>query len=270
MKKLLKGRSLPLMLILIVMVIGILAPVSVHAASITSAKPKFDKSCAYLNKTIYLKWSKIKGAKKYEIQRAKISPSKGKPGKYAKWKVVKKNYIKVSGSGDYRYRVRAISGTQKSKWSVSKRIFGASAKITHFGYTKPDVMFGVTLHEGIIEFRVLVNNKTSSPMGFVESGSRFGEQANLYAINKKTGKRVKKWEADVDIDTGIAKQVNANKSQSLYFTVYGVPLEEWNKYKNCKFMLTSAFYPNPEVEGIDTQMAIACSKSITDSSVAAK
>jgi adenine-specific DNA-methyltransferase len=46
--------------------------------------------------------------------------------------------------------------------------------------------------------------------------------------------------------------------------------DEWEKYKNCKFMVTTSFYPNPEVEPLTTQMAIAYGRAVADSAVAAK
>ncbi|MBQ6385719.1 MAG: hypothetical protein IJJ38_06095 [Lachnospiraceae bacterium] len=269
MKKSLRRRLTSGLLILLILVMSALAPVTVQAASFKKSKPKITKTSAYLNKKVSLKWSKVKKAKKYEIQRAKINPSTGKTGKWKKWKTVKKNYIKTSATGDYKYRVRAVKGKTKSKWSAAKRVFAARAKITHMGYTEPDVFFGVTLHEGKLAFRVLVKNSTKSPMGFVESGSRFQDQNTVYAINKSTGKKVKSWEAYLDAGTGIAKMVNPGKSQSLYFYSF-VTAEEWARYKNCKFMIASSFYPNPEVEDISTQMAISYTKNVSESSIAVK
>ena len=258
------------LLFIFLLVMAIVLPVSARAATFTKSKPKITKESAYLNGKVYLKWSKISGAKSYEIQRAVIDPSTGKTKSWKAWKKTKKLYVKVKDSGDYKYRVRAVKGSQKSKWSTPKRIFGANAKITDFGYTKPDVFFGVTLHQGTIELRVLVDNKTKSDMGFVPSGTRFGEQSTLYAINS-SGKKVAKWDADLDIDFGaVAKKVNAGKKQSLYFTVYGVNEEEWEACKNCSFMISCSFYPNPEVEPLSTQMAFTCTKKASASSLAAK
>ena len=268
MKKQAQKSIFSLLLILALLVTGVLAPVSAHAASFTKSKPKITAKSAYLNDSVYLEWTKVKGAKKYEIQRAKVS-KKGKTGKWKKWKTVKKNYIKKAASGDYRYRVRAIKGKKKSKWSAAKRAFGASARITKLYFDPAEILFGVKLSSESLEIEVLVNNKTSAPMGFVDSGSRFGEQCRVYAINKSTGKVMKSWEGNLHLGGGIAKQVNPGKSQTLEYYAF-VSEEEWAKYKNCKFMLSTAFYPNPDDEGINTQMAIAYTNDIKESSVAVK
>ena len=254
--------------ILLVLVTCFFASVSAHAASFQNSKPKINKNSAYLNNTVYLTWTKVSGAKKYEIQRAKINPSTGKIGKWREWTTTKKTAVKKKATGDYKYRVRAIKGNTKSKWSSAKRIFGATAKITDIGYTEPDIFLGVVLSSGYLEWRVIVNNKTKSPMGFVKSGTRFENQNTLYAINKTTGKKVHSWEGRLDT-TEVAKMVEAGKTQSLYFYAYVTP-EEWAKYKGCKFMVSSSFYPNPEVEPVSTQMAIAYTTNYADASVAAK
>ena len=108
-------------------------------------------------------------------------------------------------------------------------------------------------------------------MGFVESGTRFDKQSTIYAFNKTTGKVMKKWAADLDTGSlsAIAKVVEAKKKQTIYIEAT-VTAEEWAKYKNCKFMVTTSFYPNPEVEPLTTQMAIAYGRAVADSAVAAK
>ena len=254
--------------ILLLIVTCFFASVSAQAASFKKSKPNINKTSAYLNDTVYLTWTKVSGAKKYEIQRAKINPKTGKTGKWKAWATTKKTAVKKKASGDYKYRVRAVKGKTKSKWSSAKRIFGATARITNIGYTEPDIFLGVVLSSGYLEWRVTVNNKTSSPMGFVKTGTRFKNQNTLYAINKTTGKVVHLWEGRLDT-TGVAKMVEAGKTQSLSFYAYVTP-EEWAKYKGCKFMVSSSFYPNPEVEPISTQMAIAYTANYADASIAAK
>ena len=58
-------------LFLMLMIFGVLllANTPAQAASFTKARPKLDKYSAYANNRVYLKWKKIKGAKRYEIQR---------------------------------------------------------------------------------------------------------------------------------------------------------------------------------------------------------
>ena len=268
MKKQVPNRIFSLILILALLVAGVMAPATAHAASLKKSKPKFTAESAYLNDTVYLTWKKVKGAKKYEIQRAKVS-KKGKTGKWKKWKTVRKNYIKKAAKGDYRYRVRAIKGSTKSKWSAAKRAFAASARISKMYFEPGEYLFGVKLSSDNAEFEVLVNNKSTAPMGFVDSGSRFGQQCTIYAINKFTNKVLKSWEGNLHLDGGIAKQVNAGKSQILKYYAF-ITADEWAKYKNCKFMMSTAFYPNPEHEPLSHQMSIAYTTDIKESSVAVK
>lgn len=258
------------LLIVLMAALVIFAPVSAEAASFKKSKPKITGKSAYLNDSVYLEWTAVKGAKKYEIQRAMVKPSNGKTGKWKKWKTVKGTTIKATATGDYKYRVRAVNKKKKkSKWSRAKRVFAASAVISKMTYTPPEYFFGVLWTRGELRFRVAINNKTKSPMGFVPSGTRFGKQNTLYALNKTTGKVLKKWEADLEVGSGIAKQVNANSKQTIEYYL-DFTEEEWAKYKGCKFMLTSSFYPNPEKEPLSAQMAISYKNDIKESSIAAK
>lgn len=269
MEKLHRKHSRLFMILLMLMIICVSIPVPAQAASIKNKKPTISKDSAYLNTKIYLKWSKVKGAKKYEIQRAQINANTGKAGKWTKWKTTKKTSIKVAGSGDYKYRVRAVSGKTKSKWSASKRIFGARACITKILYTPPEYLFGVRLSRGYLTFRVLVDNKTKSPMGFLDS-YRIGEQNTVYALSG-SGKVLKSWYADVDLQGGIAKQVNPKSKQSLYFEIYDFSEEDWAKYKGCKFMIASSFCPpQPSSDTTLKQMVIAYTNKTADCSIAAR
>ena len=73
----------------LVILIFILLIIPSHGSKAASlAKPKLDVLSAYMNNAVYLKWKKVKGAKRYEIQRAKVNPKKAnKVGKWKKWKV---------------------------------------------------------------------------------------------------------------------------------------------------------------------------------------
>lgn len=230
-------------------------------------KPKLNILSAYMNDSVYLKWNKVKGAKKYEIQRAKINPNKAnKVGKWKKWKTTKKTSIKKKGSGDYKYRVRAIKGSKKGGWSKAKRIFGATGSITNVIYDEPTTLWGMYI-EGQLTFRLLINNKTQSQMGFVKSGS----QGTIYALDPSTGKTMKSWPAYLYIaeSYGYAKQINANQEASVYFYCR-MSQEEREQYKNAKFLVTASFYPNPWVESISSQMAITCTNNIKESAIAGK
>ena len=236
-------------------------PVKANAATLRA--PKLNKYSAYMNKVVYLRWTKVKGAKSYEIQRAQINYNTGKVKKWKTWKKTKKLFVKKKATGDYKYRVRAIRGKKKGKWSKAKRIFAASGRITNSYYEKPEYIFGLYC-EGRLYFRLLIKNKTLSQMGFVTAG----HQGTVYALNKKTGKKVKSWPADLYIaePNGYAKQINAKQEKSVYFYAR-MNEEEKEKYKDCKFMVTASFYPNPWVEPVSSQMAIACTNSIKDSAI---
>lgn len=255
-------------LVLLILIMAVMAPSTVQAASFKNSRPTIAKNSAYNHKKVYLKWSGISGAKKYEIQRAIVHPSDGSTGKWRAWKETKKTYVNVTAKGDYMYRVRAIKGKEKSKWSKAKRIFAASAKVTHMSYVQPEIMFGVELRSGRMEFRVLVCNKSKSDMGFVDSGTRFGQQCTIYAVSKSTGKVRKKWEAHLDT-TGIAKLIKAGETKSLYYYSFMTPAE-WKKYKKYDWKVSTSFYPNPEVESISTAMAIGYTKNVAQSSIAGK
>ena len=131
------------------------------------------------------------------------------------------------------------------------------------------VFTGLYLFQYTIKEEVLINNKTTAPMGFVDSGSRFGQQCTIYAINKSTNKVLKSWEGNLHLDGGIAKLVNAGKSQILKYYAF-ITADEWAKYKNCKFMMSTAFYPNPEDEPLSHQMSISYTTDIKESAIAVK
>ncbi|MDO5456225.1 MAG: hypothetical protein Q4F25_04840, partial [Eubacteriales bacterium] len=80
MSQLSRKHSRLFALLLMLMIICVSVPVPAQAASIKNKKPKITNKSAYLNGKVYLKWTKVAGAKKYEIQRAKINPKTGKTG----------------------------------------------------------------------------------------------------------------------------------------------------------------------------------------------
>lgn len=268
-----KKKTLSLLLLSFMILSGVLIssaiePVQSKAASL--GKPKYVKaSCSYTNNKVCLTWTKVKGAKKYQIYRAKLNPKTGKNGKWTKWAASKKTYIKKKTSGDFRYRVRAIRGKKTGAWSKSIRIFAATGKIIQMSYTDNSI-FGVDLGSKL-NYRILISDKTKSPMGFVESGTRFGGQCSIYAKNPGNGAILKKWDGYLRA-TGSnigAMQVNALKTQYLDFYAFISP-SEWETYKNCIFMATNSFYPNPKVEPIKNVMAITTYNNGTASAIAGK
>jgi hypothetical protein len=252
-------------LFILIFILLIIPSHGTKAASL--AKPKLDVLSAYVNNAVYLKWKKVKGAKRYEIQRAKVNPKKAnKVGKWKKWKVTKKTSIKKKTSGDYKYRVRAIKGSQKGKWSKAKRIFAATGHITDIIYEEPTTIWGIPI-EGKLNFRILIKNKTQSQMGFVKPGT----QSTIYALDPQTGKTLKSWSGYLYIAEtyGYAKTIYPKQEASVYFYCR-MSKEEREQYKNAKYMVTASFYPNPYVEPISTQTAITCTNNRKESAVVGK
>ena len=239
-----------------------LKPASVQAAKLkTSAKPKFTNASAYMYNKVCLKWGKVTGAKKYVIYRAKINPGSGKNGSWKKWAETTKTSIKKKATGDYKYRVRAISGSIKSKYSNPIRIFAANAKITDIGFDGAH-----------INFRLLIGNKTKSDMGFVknEAASNYS-QYTIYAVDTQTGRIVNQWGGNlVPVGAGIAMLVNAGKTQSIYISSDYVSASQYNSVRNCTFLVTAIFYPNPYTEPMNTALALACTTTATDCAIAGK
>ena len=258
--------SLVLSLSLVASCFAIL-PGTADAKSFTKSKTKITKNSAYLFNKASLKWKKVKGAKKYQIQRARINPKKGKIGKWKKWKTTRKTSLVRKTSGDYKYRVRAVKGKKVSKWSGARRIFAANAKITSKHY-EPPYLFN--MYGAYMDFKVSIKNKSKSPMGFLD------EEANytFYAINTKTKKVLKKIRMDIsDMAYGNHDQINPGKKKTLKLRAGGISEELYDKWKsnpNVDYMISVAFYPNPKVEPMKNHMAITCTKKAKESSVACK
>lgn len=258
--------SLVLSLALVASCFAIL-PGTADAKSFTNSKTKITKNSAYLYNKVSLKWKKVKGAKKYQIQRAKINPKKGKIGKWKKWKTTKKTFIKRKASGDYKYRVRAVKGKKVSKWSKAKRIFAANAKITSKHYEPP---FFFNMDGAYIDFKVKIKNKSKSPMGFLDEDNLY----TFYVVNTKTKKVLKKVSMDIRYMTYYNHdQINPGKSKTMQFRVSGISEELYNSWEanpDVDYLLTITFYPNPRKEPMNTHMAISCTKKAKESSIACK
>jgi len=265
------------LIVALIMAIMIFAPVRAEAATkFTDLKPTINtKKSAYLYDSVYLKWNKINGAKKYIIERAKVNPSTGKIGKWTSWANTKNTYIKKKATGDFKYRVRAVNSKGKvTKWSKARRIFAATARITKVDKSDNPVNWGWGYKtDGTVIFTVVVNNKTKSTMGFLRSGYEVPNQCTVYALNKSTGKVRKKFEATLDASiwgsSAGYKKINASSKGTITFYCY-VSYDDWKYIKNSNFMLSSSFYPNGDVEGIDTQLAISYTGNAKKASVSSK
>lgn len=90
-----------------------------------SAKLKSSSALLGYGTYVQLSWKKVKNAKKYEIYRAKLN-AKGK-GSYKKLKAVKKvkyNDVSINSGTYYKYKVRAVNGKVKSKFTAASKKLG--------------------------------------------------------------------------------------------------------------------------------------------------
>lgn len=250
------NRMLYCLVLQMLLIASLLIPASAQAASY----PFLAQESAYVNGSVRLKWSGVDGATGYVVYRAQVNPSTGKIGSWKKWAVTKNTFVNKKDIGDYVYCVRAFRGSKFSKASPVKRIFAANAVVTHRGYD------GSRLN-----FRILVANRTSSPMGFLIN-SVLGVQNQIYALNRSTGKIVKSWPGNLVPAGagGYAVVVNPWKTQSIYIQSPSMTSSEYSKYRGCRFIVACSFYPNPNVEPLTTQLAFACSGLKSESSVASK
>lgn len=133
-----------LLSVMIVLSAGVVIPASVPAVSAKTKSAKTLKKPTKLKakmltdfeveddgarNPVSLSWKKVKNAKKYEIYRAKLN-SNGK-GKFKKLKAVKKNTYTdktVKGGVYYKYKVRAVNGKKKSKFSAATSKIGSIYK----------------------------------------------------------------------------------------------------------------------------------------------
>ena len=146
-----------LFLVMFAMMLFFMPSVTANAASFKNSKPKMKKA-QYLYNSVSLQWTKVSGAKSYEIERRRMNPKTGKYGKYKLWTKTTKTSITKKTTGDYQYRVRAVKGKTYSKWSSPKRIFSACAQIVDRTYEAG----------GFLTIEVKITNKTKSSMGLIK------------------------------------------------------------------------------------------------------
>lgn len=259
------GRSrlyrLLAMVLMLTLFCGMLIPA--QAADITSKKPKINAAkSAYENGKVVLKWAKISGATGYEVYRAAK-----KNGKYAKFANVKTNTLKKAATGAFYYKVRAVKGSKKSKFSDPVLIFAATAVIKEVGFSS----VGWVGTYGMLA-SVKVSNKTKKDMQFLGG---YAQRANVYLMDRKTNKSVGTTYMQlntnndpygVSISDGIT--IKAGKTQTLWYHVIEYAL--WTQYQSNPdsyyFMLSMPFYPGKGTDELIT-MSITASQIKTGSSV---
>lgn len=247
--------------LLLTLFCGMLIPA--QAAGITSKKPKITATkSAYENGKVVLKWAKISGATGYEVYRATK-----KTGKYVKFATVKTNKLKKSATGAYYYKVRAVKGKQKSKFSNPVLVFAATGKITNVGFNGT----GWVGTMGMIA-SVQVKNNTKKDMQFLGG---YAQRANIYLMDRKTKKPVGSTYMQlntnndpygISISDGIT--IKAGKTQTLWYHVMEYTL--WTQYQSNPdsyyFMMSMPFYPGKGTDELIT-MSITATQVKSGSSV---
>lgn len=138
-----------------------------YAASRKPAQVKGLKAAAVSSSSIRITWKKAKRAKKYQVYRATK-----KKGKYKKIATVKKrSYVnkKLSAGKRYYYKVRAVNGKKKGKFSIVKsaKTPAQSVVITPTEQTEKKVSFNCTVNGQYFDTstRHFIINKTGFNAG---------------------------------------------------------------------------------------------------------
>lgn len=241
------------MTVLLTMLCGILLEAPALAASFTTLKPKIKTdTSAYINGSLVLYWTKVTGATGYEVYRAKT-----KGGKYSKFATTTKTKLTKKTSGTYFYKVRAVKGSKKSRFSNPVHVFAANGRITNKSFSATSGL----------QMRVLVTNKSAKNMNFLA-----GSGCTIYLVNKSTKKAVGSAYAGMTMPTGaMVLIVGAKAQQAVWLQAYDYSL--WQTYKSAPtqyaWLVTMPFYPgNGDDEAIT--FALAAGEKASDSAVAVR
>ncbi len=247
-----------IILVMIAMTFFLMMPRTAQAASLTKAQPKIQKA-QYLYDSVSLQWTKVAGAKKYEIERRLMNPKTGKFGKYKLWTTTTKTSIVKKTNGDYQYRVRAVKGKNKSKWSSAKRVFAACAKIVDRSYEAG----------GFLTVEVKITNKTKSPMGLKKG---FDECSTIKFYNK--GKKIDSFSGKLysgsiwTDDNYLTDTIPANKSKTIYLrasvnSLQWLGMLGYTSLADSSMKIVTDFSPNPYKE--NTTLKLTYDKNIKNS-----
>ena len=242
-----------------------ISPRTVQAASFKNSRPKITKG-QYRYDKVSLTWTKVAGAKTYEIERRLMNPKTGKYGKYKMWAKTTKPSVARKASGDYQYRVRAVRGKARSKWSAPKRVFAAYAKIVDRTYEAG----------GFLTIKIQVTNKTKSPMGLMKGYVDESRKSDILFYDKK-GKKVDSYKGDLysgsiwSDDRYVTDEIPAMKTKVIYlrtsinsttwwnYPIFGGPTD----LEHHIMKIVTKFYPNPNKE--NTTMRITYIKNVKKS-----
>lgn len=255
------ARRLVALVLMLTLVCGALIPA--QAAGFTSKKPTLKTTSAYVNGKVVLKWSKVSGASKYEVYR-----STKKTGSYKKFATVKTTSLKKATTGAYYYKVRAVKGKEKSKFSTPMLIFAANAQIKTVTFNGG---WGYVGSYGLLA-SVDVTNKSKKDMQFLGG---YYQSATLYLMDKETKKSVDSTYIQlntnndaygISISDGIT--VKAGKKQTLWFHVMTPYI--WSTYNanpdSYYWLISVPFYPGNGYEDLGV-MSISATAKASGSSV---
>ncbi len=188
-----------LLSVMIVLSAGVVIPASVPAVSAktksaktlkkpTKLKAKMLTDFEVMNdgarNPVSLSWKKVKNAKKYEIYRAKLN-YKGK-GKFKKLKAVKKNAYTdktVKGGVYYKYKVRAVNGKKKSKFSAATSKIGSIYKPiieAELNENCTAVKLGWTRCGGAIAYKLYKSTDKGKSYKLLKNSASFKKQEGAY------------------------------------------------------------------------------------------
>ena len=238
--------------------------VTVSAASIANSKPTIKKA-QYLYNCVNLEWTKVTGAKSYQIQRREMNPKTGKWGKYKLWKTTTRTSVMKQATGDCQYRVRAVKGKTYGRWSSPKRVFAASAKIIDRSYEAA----------GYLTIKIKIANHTKSPMGLIKGYIDEKRMSQIRFYNK--GKLIETYHGDLysgsiwTDDNYMSTEIPANKTKIIYLRTNISTLVWWNypmfgeptDLQNKKMKIITPFYPNPNKE--NTKLTVSYTKNVQNS-----
>ena len=230
----------------------LVAVVPAQAASISGKKPKINALSNYSNGKVYLTYSKISGATGYEIYR-----SKTKNGSYSKFATSKSTTLAKSATGNYFYKVRAVKGKTKSKFSNPVEIFAANCNITNVTFDNINYL----------QARIMIRNKSQKAMNFLATNL-----GKFYLIDKKAQKVVGSTSARLVTSGGsIGVVVPANKSQAIWVQYWDYAL--WNTYlsdrSRYEFLVSFPFSPGSGNDPLKN-FAIGAMAKVSDSSIACR
>lgn len=133
-----------------------------------SPAPLVDR-CSSNGSRVKLVWRHLPGAETYLIQRAE-EPE----GEYSEFAETDQAKLAKKTDGDYYYRIQAIRGELKSKWSRPVHVCSVGAKIESFDYE------GETTR-----MRIRVSNHTDRTLYFYGAGLYDGDKDPHYRIEMR-------------------------------------------------------------------------------------